>query len=99
MIGTRSQIYLSSIGAATLALELRDSETNAILARSIDRRAVEQQGIVQEVTSVTAISEVKRLMRRWGKDFMKGLMAGCCQTRLNNPDKRRHHFTKLLFTE
>ena len=70
---TRSQIYLQSIGAATLVLELRDSETNAILARSIDRRAVEQQGVVREVTSVTTISEVRRLMRLWGKRLHEGL--------------------------
>jgi hypothetical protein len=60
---SRSEIYLRSIGAATLVLELRDSQTNAILARSIDRRAIEQQGTIREVTSVTTISEVKRLMR------------------------------------
>jgi hypothetical protein len=54
-------------------LELRDSQTNAILARSIDRRAIEQQGTIREVTSVTTISEVKRLMRLWGKRLHEGL--------------------------
>jgi hypothetical protein len=70
---TRSAIYLQSIGAATLVLELRDSQTNAILARSIDRRPVEQQGTIREVTSVTAILEVRRLMRLWGKRLREGL--------------------------
>jgi hypothetical protein len=54
-------------------MELRDSQTNAIPARSIDRRAIEQQGTIREVTSVTTISEVKRLMRFWGKRLHEGL--------------------------
>jgi hypothetical protein len=70
---TRSEIYVSSIGAATLVLELRDSQTNAILARSIDRRDVEQLGSVREVNRATTISEVKRLMRLWAKRLHEGL--------------------------
>ena len=70
---TRSEIYMSSIAAATLVLELRDSQTNAILARSIDRRDVEQLGIVREVNRATTISEVKRLMRMWAKRLHEGL--------------------------
>ena len=37
----RSEIYLRSVGEATLVLELRDSTTDAILARVVDRRAAE----------------------------------------------------------
>jgi hypothetical protein len=36
----RSEIYLSEIGDVTLALELRDSISEAILARSIDRDTI-----------------------------------------------------------
>lgn len=36
-VGSSSRIYLSSIGDATLVLEIRDSETNRILARAVDR--------------------------------------------------------------
>ncbi len=38
---TGSRFYLSSVGEATLVLEVRDSETNRILARAVDRRAAE----------------------------------------------------------
>ncbi|MHC4532294.1 MAG: DUF3313 family protein, partial [Planctomycetota bacterium] len=43
-VGGRSVVFLSSVGEATLVLELRDSETGTILARSVDRRAAETIG-------------------------------------------------------
>ena len=53
-VGSSSRIYLSSIGDATLVLEIRDSETNRILARAIDRRAAEPIGAsFQTSNSVT----------------------------------------------
>lgn len=70
---TRSEIYVSSIGAATLVLELRDSESNAILARSIDRRDIEQTGAIREVNAATTSLEVRRLMRLWAKRLHEGL--------------------------
>lgn len=70
----RSSIYLSSIGEATLVLELRDSETGAILARSIDRRAAEQiGGTMIESNRVTNTAEVRRLVRFWGRRLREGL--------------------------
>ncbi len=36
-ISGRGSVFLSSVGEATLVIELRDSITNAILARAIDR--------------------------------------------------------------
>ena len=73
-MGGRSRIYLSSIGEATLVLELRDSETGAILARSIDRRAAEQMGgMMTESNRVTNTAEVRRLVRFWGRRLREGL--------------------------
>ena len=73
-VAGRSQIYLSTVGAATLVLELRDSETNTILARSIDRRAAERQsGQMTNSNRVTNSSEVRRLIRFWGKRLRDGL--------------------------
>ncbi len=70
----RSEIYISTVGAATLVLELRDSETNTILARSIDRRAAERQsGVMTNSNSVTNSAEVRRLIRFWGKRLRDGL--------------------------
>jgi len=70
----RSEIFLSTVGAATLVLELRDSETNTILARSVDRRAAERQsGQMTNSNRVTNASEVRRLVRFWAKRLRDGL--------------------------
>ena len=75
-IGGRSSVYLSSVGEASLVLVLRDSETHAILARSIDRRAAETPGAGMSYTrssSVTNAADVERLIRRWAKRLREGL--------------------------
>lgn len=69
-----SEIYLRSVGEATLVLELRDSETNTILARSIDRRAAQSAGdMMQRSNSVTNTAEARRLIRRWAIRLREGL--------------------------
>ena len=66
-VGARADVYLSKVGEATLVLELRDSITEAILARAIDRRAAENiGGTLQYSTRVFNATEVKRLARTWG---------------------------------
>lgn len=73
-IGGRSTVFLSSVGDATLVLELRDSETGTILARSVDRRAAEAiGGTFQRSNSVTNSAEVKRLIRFWAVRLREGL--------------------------
>lgn len=63
----RSRIYLSSVGEATLVLEIRDSETNRILGRAVDRRAAETIGGTFTISNtVTTNAEVRRLIRYWG---------------------------------
>ena len=70
----RESIYLSRVGEATLVLELRDSETGAILARSVDRRAAERAGgMMFESNRVTNAAEVRRLVRLWGSRLREGL--------------------------
>ena len=70
----RSEIYLSTVGEATLVLELRDSETNTILARSIDRRAAETMGgELQWSTPVSNTADVKRLIHLWATRLRAGL--------------------------
>ena len=62
----RSEVFLSSVGEATLVVELRDSITDAILARAMDRRAAgDRSGTMSRSNSVTNTSEVRRLIRRW----------------------------------
>ena len=66
-VGGRSRVYLSSVGEATLVLEIRDSITDAILVRAVDRRAAEQMGgsLAMQSNRVTNTAEVKRVARRW----------------------------------
>jgi hypothetical protein len=60
----RGGVYLTSVGDATLVIELRDSESGEILARAADRRAAESP-FAFEVNNVTAWSEVRRLASYW----------------------------------
>ena len=70
----RSEIFLSSVGEATLVLELRDSITDAILARAMDRRAAEDRtGSMTRSNSVTNRTEVRRLIRRWMSSLIERL--------------------------
>jgi hypothetical protein len=60
----RGGVYLTSIGDATLVIELRDSESGEILARAADRRAAESP-FAFEVNNVTAWTEVRRMASYW----------------------------------
>ena len=73
MVG-RGDIYLSSVGEATLVLELRDSLSGETIYRAIDRRAAERTGQQMMVSSsVTTKSEVRRLAQRWATRLREGL--------------------------
>ncbi len=69
----RSRIFLDRVGEASLVLELRESESNAILVRAVDRRAAERPGQAIESNRVTNTAEVRRLGRRWGGILRDGL--------------------------
>jgi len=69
----RSNIYLNSVGEATLVIELRDSESNAVLVRIADRRAAQNVGPAMRSTSVTNWSEVQQLARAWATRLREGL--------------------------
>jgi hypothetical protein len=64
---SRDRIYLSRVGEATLVLELRDSITEAILARAIDRRAAESAFSMSESNRVRNRSEVRRMAQTWAR--------------------------------
>lgn len=72
----RSEVFLTTVGEATLMLELRDSESNAILARAVDRRAAERMGgALMNSNTVTNASEVRRLARYWADGLVATLNA------------------------
>jgi hypothetical protein len=73
-VGGRSYVALRNIGEATLVLELRDSETDTVMARSVDRRAAENYGgTLQTSNSVSNSVEVKRLIRFWASRLRENL--------------------------
>lgn len=66
-MSARDRIFLSRVGEATLVLELRDSITEAILARAIDRRAAESQFSMSESNPVRNRAEVRRMAQTWAR--------------------------------
>ena len=69
----RSDVYLSSVGEATLVIELIDSQSESVLIRGVDRRAAEVVGVAVRSNSVSNRSEVRRLAGRWGRSLREGL--------------------------
>jgi len=69
----RGEIYLSSLGEATLVIEARDSLSGETIFRAVDRRAAERMGDMINVNSATTMSEVKRWARRWATRLREGL--------------------------
>jgi hypothetical protein len=71
----RGEIFISEVGEATLVLELRDSITEAILARSVDRRAIEAGGIgnLSSSNPVTNQADVAIVIRSWARSLREGL--------------------------
>lgn len=70
----RGDVYLSRIGEVTIVLELKDSHSGETLLRAAERGAVEpagNRGI--RSNSVTNMSELRRLARRWGAKIRGGL--------------------------
>lgn len=68
----RSRIFIDSVGEATLVLEVRDSISNTVLVRAVDRRAA-QNFTMQESTPPRNRAEVRRLGRRWAQIIRGGL--------------------------
>lgn len=75
----RTDIYVDEVGAATLVVEIRDAATGELLARAVDRREVDPlfgaggRGDLMRANSVTAWTEVRRVVRRWGNVLTRQL--------------------------
>ena len=68
----RSVTYTTEAGEATLVIEVRDSTTNLLLGRVLDRRET-QRSTMQMTTSVTNRAEFRALFRAWADIVVKGL--------------------------
>lgn len=70
----RAEIYLTRVGEATLVVEMRDSQTGAILLRAVDRRAAEDEARgFSHSNRVSNTAEFRRLARAWGSIMREGL--------------------------
>lgn len=61
----RGDVFLRSVGEATLVIELRDSLSHATLARVMDRRAANRTGPAMPSNPVTNWAEVRNVAGRW----------------------------------
>jgi hypothetical protein len=63
----RSRTYVMSAGSATLVVEVRDSESGAILGRLFDRREAGTSGFMQWSDSVHNSAEARRTFTHWAQ--------------------------------
>ena len=69
----RGSIALETVGELTLVIELRDAESEEILARVFDRRAVEGAAMLREQGVVSTWEGVERLCQHWASRVREGL--------------------------
>jgi hypothetical protein len=75
----RGDIYLDSVGEATLILEGIDSMSGETIFRAMERRSAERPGgsgapgTMMVSNTVTTWAEVRRLARRWATALREGL--------------------------
>ena len=72
MVGA-GEIYLASVGEATLVIEARDSLSGETIWRAVDRRKIERPGDAIEANTVQTWAEVRRWARRWANRLRAGL--------------------------
>lgn len=69
----RSEVFLNAVGEATLVLEIRDSVSEAIIARAVDRRAAGDDINFSRSNRVSNTAEVRRLVKFWARTLRERL--------------------------
>ena len=69
----RTRTFSEEAGAGTLVVEVRDSQTNALLGRAIERRIAGDNGPWLR-TSASNRADFDRLFRRWAEASAEGLV-------------------------
>jgi hypothetical protein len=69
----RSRTYTAEAGEATLILEVRDSTTNALLGRVVDRRETRSSVGMQPTSRVTNQADFRALFSQWASIATKGM--------------------------
>jgi hypothetical protein len=64
----RTQSFTTNAGEATIVLEARDSQTNALLARAVDRRQARNNANVAMMSNrVTNTADFRRIAQSWAR--------------------------------
>lgn len=71
----RASFALETVGQMTLVLELRDSESEEVLVRVFDRRAIEGAAMLSGDNVISTWEGVERLVARWASRARGGLDA------------------------
>ncbi len=70
----RVKTYSFDAGSATLAIEVRDSQTRQLLGRAVDaRRTPGSSGTLEWTTSVSNRADFQALFREWSRIIVNGL--------------------------
>lgn len=69
----RSRTYSRETGGAALALEARDSTTDALLGRAVDRQVAGDRGFFTQRNSATNEADFEDMFRAWAKASVEGL--------------------------
>ena len=73
MSAGRSRTYTANSGRMTLVVELRDSDTDEILARAVDTRTGRGSGTFTITNRVTNTADPRRAIRVWAQALRQGL--------------------------
>ena len=69
----RTMSYTEQAGRMTLQLDIFDSVTGDMIAKTSDRQEAPRRGYLQWTTSATNRAEARRMIERWAKDFRERL--------------------------
>jgi len=69
----RASFALETVGELTLVIELRDSESEEVLVRVFDRRAVEGAAMLSGESVISTWEGVESLVARWASRAREGL--------------------------
>jgi len=69
----RAAFALEAVAEATLVIELHDSQSEEVLVRVFDQRAVEGAAMFQDGETVSRWQEVEQLCERWALRVREGL--------------------------
>ena len=68
-----NRTYVMEAGEGTLILEVRDSESNALLGRVLDRRETQSSGSMQWTNKSSNLSDYRSLVKTWATTSAQGL--------------------------